>query len=378
MKEIAFVCFIFAGTLSMANSLRKSPESMRNWAANQGWVSGANYVPEHAMNQIEMWQKETFDPMIIDREFSMAAGIGMTSMRVFLHDLLWEEDSEGFTERIEIFLQIASRHGIRPLFVLFDSCWNPHPKLGVQTGSIPGVHNSGWVQGPGITALLDPAQEERLENYVKGVVGHFAEDSRIFGWDVWNEPDGISMGQYSEPFEKLAAVEKLLPKVFEWARSTNPSQPLTSGVWHGNYSSDETLRPIEKIQLENSDIITFHTYDNAEHFETIVGWLQRYNRPIFCTEYLARNIGSTIQTILPVAHRLNVGVFNWGFVAGKSQTYLPWNSWEKPYLEMPAIWFHDLFHPSGKPFDEEEAAIFRKYSPPNLISKKSQQYSFRN
>jgi hypothetical protein len=27
-----------------------------------------------------------------------------------------------------------------------------------------------------------------------------------------------------------------------------------------------------------------------------------------------------------------LGAINWGFVAGKTQTYLPWESWEHPYI----------------------------------------------
>jgi hypothetical protein len=112
-------------------------------------------VPKSAINQLEMWQEATFDPVEIDREFGWAEAMGMNTMRVFLHDLLWQQDSTGFRQRIDRFLAIASRHHIRPLLVLFDSVWDPLPQLGPQYPPIPGVHNSGWVQSPGAKALAE-------------------------------------------------------------------------------------------------------------------------------------------------------------------------------------------------------------------------------
>jgi len=123
-----------------------------------------------------------------------AESIGMNTMRVFLHDLLWQQDADGFSKRIDQFLQVADRHHIKPMFVLFDSCWDPNPKLGLQHPPVPGVHNSGWVQSPGAAALADPAQEARLRDYVRGVVAAFAKDSRILAWDVWNEPSNLNEG----------------------------------------------------------------------------------------------------------------------------------------------------------------------------------------
>src|SRR6201999_3621262 len=135
-----------------------------------------------AINELEMWQAETFDPNEIDRELGWAEGIGMNTMRVFLHDLPWQQDSEGYKKRIDAFLAIAAKHHIKPLLVLFDSCWDPNPKLGPQHPPIPGVHNSGWVQAPGAAALRDPQQVPRLKAYVTGVVGALANDPRVLGW----------------------------------------------------------------------------------------------------------------------------------------------------------------------------------------------------
>ena len=211
-------------------------EQANAWYEAQPWPVGANFLPSTAINELEMWQADTFDPTTIDRELGWAEGIGMNTMRVFLHNLLWEQDPKGFQERIDTFLTIAARHHIRPVFVLFDSCWEPFPKLGPQHPPIPGVHNSGWVQAPGATVLNDPTQYPRLETYVKGIVGAFANDPRILAWDLWNEPDNGNDSSYAkgEPKNKNEIILGLLPQVFAWARAARPRQPLTSGLWHGN------------------------------------------------------------------------------------------------------------------------------------------------
>jgi hypothetical protein len=305
-----------------------------------------------------MWQADTFDPQEIDRELGWAQAIGMNTMRVFLHDLLWEQDQAGFQKRIEEFLAIADKHGIHPIFVLFDSCWEPNPKLGPQHPPIPGVHNSGWVQSPGMTALRDPSQYPRLEAYVKGVVGAFANDRRVLAWDVWNEPDNgpdANSPEKKSDSDKNQLVAGLLPQVFVWARSVRPIQPLTSGVFYGDWDDLNKVKPVTKIQLTESDVLSFHNYGWPEDFERHVLQLERYHRPILCTEYMARGAGSTFDTILPIALKHRVAAINWGLVNGKTQTNLPWDSWERPYvLEMPTVWFHDVFYPDGKPYREQE------------------------
>ena len=310
-----------------------------------------------------MWQAETFDPKRIDLELGWAEGLGMNTMRVFLHDLLWQQDNAGFKKRIDTFLTISAKHHIRPLFVLFDSCWDPNPKLGPQPPPRPGVHNSRWVQSPGEHGLMDPKEEPRLKAYVTGVVAAFADDSRVLGWDIWNEPDNLNGSSYADKNHKVDRVLTLLPEAFDWARSAHPQQPLTSGIWHdGDSEKTRTgeLSPMAKRQLELSDIVSFHNYGKPDQFEAQVVWLQKYKRPIICTEYMARPQGSTFMGILPIAKKYKVGVINWGFVAGKSQTYLPWDSWKKPYIDhQPPVWFHDIFHKDGTPYRPAETAFIR-------------------
>jgi len=341
-------------------------EKAAAWYRAEPWLVGSNYIPAGAINQLEMWQADMFDAQRIDIELGWAESIGMNTMRVFLHDLLWQQDAEGFRRRLDTFLAIADKHHIRPLLVLFDSCWDPNPRLGKQHAPTPGVHNSGWVQSPGARALDDPAQYPRLEAWVKGVVGAFANDKRILGWDLWNEPDNTNAGSYSDPADKVERVLALLPQVFAWARSVHPSQPLTSGVWQGEWSPAGKRSPMAKIQLENSDVISFHSYEPAEEFERRVKSLEPYGRPIICTEYMARPRGSTFQSILPAAKKDKVGAINWGFVQGKTQTYLPWDSWQNPYVgHPPAAWFHDIFYADGKPYRQAEVDFIREIAAGN-------------
>jgi hypothetical protein len=358
------ICLTFSA--AHAQSARWPEQKANDWYAQQPWLVGSNYIPASAINQLEMWQAETFDPAQIDKELGWAEAMGMNTMRVFLHDLLWQQDADGFRKRIDQFLTIAARHHIRPLLVLFDSCWDPLPHLGAQHPPIPGIHNSGWVQSPGAKALADPSQYPRLRAYVRGVVGAFAKDDRILGWDVWNEPGAENSGSYPRTemkmADKLARVAELLPQAFAWAREMNPQQPLTTGVYDIDTTADENKQDsLAQIQLRESDIVTFHNYDWPENFKAEVSWLKRYHRPIVCTEYMARSVGSTFDTILPIARQERVGAINWGFVAGKTQTYYPWESWQHPYiLDEPPVWFHEVLHPDGTPYRQAEVDLIKQ------------------
>jgi hypothetical protein len=337
-------------------------KAANDWYAKQPWLVGANYTPANAINQLEMWQPATFDPVAIDRELGWANKLGMNTMRVFVHNLLWEQDAEGLKQRMDQFLTIAQRHGIRPIFVLFDSCWDPNPVVGPQHPPIPGVHNSGWVQGPGAARLADPAGHAKLQAYVKDVVGGFARDKRVLAWDVWNEPNNGGGGNYAPTPNKTALVAALLKPVFDAARSADPVQPLTSGLWIGdNWDKADTLDAVERIQVGNSDVMSFHDYSWPETFAKRAKQMLSYGRPVFCTEYMARGSGSTFDGSLPVGKQLNIAMLNWGFVDGKTQTRLPWDSWKKPYTyDEPTVWFHEVLRNDGTPYRPAEAALFRK------------------
>lgn len=339
-----------------------SAEAAQGWYARLPWLVGCNFTPSYAINQLEFWQAETFDLATIDRELGWAASLGMNAARVYLHDLLYQQDAAGFLRRIESYLAAADRHSIRTMLVLFDSCWHPEPALGPQPQPAPGVHNSGWVQSPGVAALSDPSQRPRLQAYVQDIVRAFGQDPRVLAWDIWNEPDNGPNVDGCKPATlaaKAALVAPLLVEAFRWARDCAPVQPLTSGIWLGDWSDHDLLSPIQQLQIAGSDVISFHSYGKANSFRQRVRWLKGYGRPILCTEYMARSTGSTFETILPVAKEQKVGAFCWGLVLGRTQTHLPWKA-PKKQTKASEVWFHDVLHPDGRPHRPQEAAFLRR------------------
>ena len=269
---------------------RWSEERARVWYKGQPWLVGCNFIPSTAINQLEMWQKETFDPDTIDRELGWAADIGFNIIRVYLHDMLWQQDPGGFVERIDRFLTIANKRDIKVMFVLLDSCWNPFPKLGPQPKPKPHVHNSGWVQSPHIDLLKHADRHDKLNGYVKSIVSKYGNDDRIIMWDIYNEPgnrNGISYGA-REPANKDELALALLKKAFAWVREVDPTQPVTAGVYMGQWHKAGEATPLNQFMLNNSDVITFHCYDRSERIKKFIQVLRQYNRPIICTEYMSR------------------------------------------------------------------------------------------
>lgn len=317
-----------------------TPATAHAWYDAQPWLVGCNYMPRTAINQLEMWQAETFDPATIDQELGWARGLGMNLVRIYLHDLAWAADPEGFLARVREVLTIAERHGIRALLTIFDDCWRPEAALGAQPAPLPGVHNSGWVQSPAAAQRTDTAA---LESYVRAVIGAFACDPRVAMWDLYNEPGNSD--------HRLASLP-LLRAVYAWARAAAPTQPLTSAIW---WDQDPE---IIACQVEASDIITFHHYGPPDDLRTRIADLRRHGRPLLCSEWLARGqYGSEVATNLPLFHAERVGCCCWGLVSGKTQTIYPWGS---PGGEPePTPWHHDLLRPDGAPYRAAEAACFR-------------------
>lgn len=358
LSKLLAAVFLIA---TQAHAQRWSEQKANDWYPALKWPVGANFVPSTAINQLEMFQEATFDPETIDRELGWAADIGFNTMRVYLHDLLWQQDAEGFLERVDEYLTIADKHGIKTIFVLFDAVWDPHPKLGPQRDPRPGVHNSGWVQSPHIDLLKDGSRHDELKPYVVGVMTRFKSDDRVLAWDLLNEPGNTNESSYGEhePENKAELNYMLLEKLFAWAREVNPAQPLTTGVWIDPGGRTDPVDPLDKLMLDNSDIITFHSYMDLEPTQRAVEWLQTFNRPIICTEYMARP-WSTFEVILPYFKQENVGAINWGLVSGRSQTIYPWETWEKPYEKEPDPWFHDIFRQDGTPFRQGEVELIRE------------------
>lgn len=332
------------------------------WIDDNGWIVGCNYIPATAINQLEMWQAETFDIACIDKELGWAEQLGFSTIRVFLHHLLWEHDPFGFVNRIHQFLSVADKHNIKTMFVLFDAVWDPYPKLGKQPEPKLNVHNSGWVQCPGAEILKNTDAYDALRGYVEGVIGSFKDDHRVLIWDLFNEPDNTNAASYNDDAygsQKAELALKLLKKTFEWARAINPIQPLTAAPWKDDWSDDAILSALDNFMFSNSDIISFHSYEDKDALEKRLQHMQRFHRPLLCTEYMARHLGSTFYEIMPLLKRYNVGAFNWGLVAGKTQTHCAWDSWQTATEDEPGMWFHDIFRDNGEPFDKSEVEFIK-------------------
>ena len=313
------------------------------WYAGKSLNIGANFLPSTAINQLEMWQAETFDSATIRQELGWAAAIGMNTMRVYLHDLAWKADPKGFKKRMNIYLDIATRQGISTIFTVFDDCWNPDANIGLQPAPKPGIHNSGWVRSPVKSVHDDSTQWANLKAYVQDVLRSFRRDKRILMWDLYNEPGNSGYGQTSMP---------LLRKVFEWAWEIRPDQPLTCATWNND-------QQYNTFQLAASDVITFHNYGDANSLRKEIEKLKKYSRPVICSEYMARTRNSLFQTHLPIFVETKVGAINWGLVAGKSNTIYAWDT-PMPDGAEPRLWFHDLFRKDGTPYRDEEVEAIRK------------------
>ncbi len=281
--------------------------------------------------------------------------------------MVWSHDRIGFIERIDHFLGMARRHGLRVLLVLFDDCHRSDPAQGAQTLPVPGVHNSGWQQSPGRKLVLSfhdgtvaETEKTRLAEYVQSVLTRFADDERILMWDVYNEPGQSGYGDKTNELLQLA---------WQWARIVNSSQPLTVCL---EGSGGEKNIALDQAQ---SDVITFHCYESHLLEEIIIRHKARHpGRPVVCTEYMAREMGTTFQHSLPIFRKHQVGCFCWGLVAGKSQTHFNWKTVEGlarlkaqgsvlktgDAIPEPALWFHDIFRIDGTPFDKREINFIRE------------------
>ena len=393
ISTLVLVSCVFEQKKIQENTLNRwSEKRIWDWYDNLPWLVGTNFITSSSINQLEFWQEKTFDVSLIEKELKFSASIGMNTHRVFLHDLLWQQDSIGFLERINKFLEISDRNEIKTLFVFFDDVWNPLPKLGKQPKVIPNVHNSGWVQSPGARILYDTLNHDKLESYIKGVVSKFANDSRIIGWDLYNEPGqkgiashNISKERTIELYRKIGVeitednysnydlnridpkdkkqvyTLSLLKKTVKWVREINPSQPITIGIyeWDVKWDDKNNLSELNKYILNNSDIISFHSYGSKNEVLRRVNELKNYNRPLLCTEYIAREYQNTFENILPIFNDNKIGAYNWGLVSGKTNTIYPWKSWDSTYTRPPKKWHHDIFYRDGNPYSSEEIEFIK-------------------
>jgi hypothetical protein len=342
-----------------------------DWWQGRSWVCGFNFLPSSAVNFLEMWHPDGFDPQTIERELKWASNIGFNAIRVNPHYLVWKHDRDGLLERFEWLLATADRLGIDTVPCLFDDCGfgGAEPVYGPQPDPVPGLHNGRAVASPGRKALMDRNQWPQFEAYFRDFIKTFKADERILFWDLYNEPGNnliFTRGGSREDKEDFAPFSlELMRSCFDWCRSESPSQPATVGAWstpHPGSGAEPYRTEIDRTALALSDIVTFHAYCSAEQAAEIIDYLSKFQRPMLCTEWMARAVGSSITDQLVLYHDRKVGCFQWGLTQGRTQTYLPWPA---DLVQMhggapeKGEWFHDLLTQEGVPYSELETELVR-------------------
>lgn len=330
---------------------RWSLEKVNAWYEKQPWLMGCNFVPSTAVNDVEMWSKDTFDPETIRQELGYAKAIGMNTARVFLSYTVWKAEGQAFLDHFEEFLQIAAENEIHVMPILFDDCafdGGVDPVYGPQPAPVPGVHNSRWVPSPGFGVADDPAQMVSCKEYVDAVVGAQKDDARIVAWDLYNEPGNTNRKELCLP---------LLVNAFAWARAHAPIQPLSCCLW--TYTAE--WNGLNQTMMELSDVINLHAYTPLEKTRELVAMARKENRPIFISEWMHRPAGSCIMDHLPWFREEKISVWQWGLVQGKTQTNLSWSTMGSGTPDPnPVLWQHDVLYPNGTPYRPAEIELMQK------------------
>ena len=349
---------------------RWSREKIWAWYNAHPWLCGCNYFPADTLNMLDFWQALDFEHHMetARREFETARDIGFNTVRIFLSFEVWQVDAEGLKQRLDRFLALAAEYGISVMVTLGNDCHCPKeqyraPVVGVRPEVAWGYHGgvaatpfSGTTRVGYNPMVDDPAALEASYAYVRDVVSAFRDDPRILIWDLWNEPGNSHRDSMSLP---------CMRRFFAIAREVGASQPLTACTWSidcGKEPKFENLKEIEREALELSDIISFHYYGRFSHLVEAIALLKTLGRPILNTEWLHRLFGNKVETILPTFWLENIGSYNWGFFAGKSQTYEPWEGLRKRTDLDFSVWQHDLFRENGRPYDPREIDTIRYFA----------------
>lgn len=340
-----------------------SAEKANEWFKTQPYRAGINYFPSYAANGIDFWQKETFNIDVIEKELKLASSIGFNAVRIWLSPTVWKYQRETMEENLEAFLKVADKYGIGTMIVFFGSDISFGGKLGEQPyyrgrhgGVPPGIK-------PDMSILTDKSKWGILEKYVKAFVTKYADDPRVICWDIYNEP---GMGRSGRLYGGFCV--DLVKASAKWARDCNPSQPITFGLvlpddehpWEivGTYLPDNKYlgNILNKVQCEESDIISYHSYSSVLVHERWMKTLKRYNKPIMCTEWMGRIHGSTFIPILGYLKEKKVWAFSFGLVEGKAQFHLPWPGDENDS----GVWFHYVFRSDHTPYCPEEVEYIKR------------------
>ncbi len=378
MKKILIVLALFSLCLNVDAAKKKktdpvpaksvctqwTPEQAREWWADKEWPVGCCFVPSYAVNQFEMWQDETFNIPVLDKEFGICEELGFNLVRIYLHEKLWWADAEGFKNKINKVLDLCASHGLK---VTFTFCTNggKEQELGPQPEPRQGIHGGGqWCCSPSTEMMNNPELWPRFKEYLQDILRTYKDDDRILYWCLQNEPENIKKDR--DPLEWMKAL-------YEWAWEVRPSQPLSSPVWQrpGFHGTATKLDQIV-VALGYSDIITFHCYYGPDELETFIKMLSRFRRPMVCQEYMGRTLGSTFEFCMPILKREKVGALNWGLVEGKCKYRYPWG--HKPEQGEPEIWFHSIFWEDYTPWRESEVLFIKNETADKSVAGKNRRY----
>ena len=364
MRKLA-LCLTAALLCCAASAGQWTREEAARWWDAQVWPVGSCYVPAYAINQFEMWQPETFNLPVLDKEFGLCEELGFNLVRIYLHEELWFQDAKGFKKRISRLLEIADSHGIKVTFTFCTNGGSSKEKLGPQPGTEPGIHGGGhWCQSPSDGILFNEARWPEFKKYMQDILRTFKDDSRILYWCLYNEPENIKNGRDCLKFMK---------QMYGWAWEVRPSQPLTSPVWQRpGYNGKASKMDMIAFVCSNSDIISFHCYYPPKELETFIDMMHRFRRPMICQEYMGRTLGSTFETCLPILKREKVGALAWGLVEGKCKYRFPWG--HKPGDGEPDVWFHSIFWEDYTPWNAAEVEVIKKITADKTLAGKNPKY----
>ncbi len=325
---------------------RWEPQQAWAWYENIGVVKGVNYIPRTAVNSAEMWSEQGFDADLIDEELGWARQAGFTTLRVQLQYAVWKDDPDAFLDRMDQFLDLAEKHDLGMIPVLFDdkNLAGKDPVAGVYPDPLPGQHNARWTPSPGKAAATDRSVWPDLEEYVTSVIDEFKNDDRVTYWDLYNRTGDNGLWEQTLP---------LMDQTFNWARDVDPDQPLAVAAW-GRHESAMSAR-----MLERSDIITFHSFESAEKVEAHLMRLKQYKRPLICSDWLMRQRENTFKKILPLFSVNRIGWVSRGLVKGDTQEWIQQESYRSE--TDPDLWQHDILHEDGEAYDDEEIRLIQEF-----------------
>lgn len=347
-------------TLSQANE----------WYKKLGWMRGCNFNGSDCANRPDMFQKYKSGEKLAtaDKELALCGEIGFNSVRLWADFETYYQEPESYMEIFDKYIGLCAKHGLKVMVVLTHEEHLSRgdkfvpKKLGEQPMAL-GYHQNFY-------PLTDEEKAKKPYHYaeyaetkdkfwemIRRTVRRYANDERVFCWNVYNEPGNRLTS------EQATAI---LKELFEVVRAEDPVQPLTADIWRGVDDDGNPTTEEERLALELSDVISFHHYVSYEKMVKTISCLKKTGRPVFCTEWLHRIMHNNVFEMYPLFYVTDVGNYCWGFVAGKMQTYEPWELfWEKQQNGEAdkydfTKWQHDLFRPNLRPYDPKEIDLIKR------------------